>query len=124
MRIVSLAVLALGLLAACKDDEASTGASYGIADSIIAVDRRTFTAFDGNAYTLARVEYGANSVYCSFTVGGEEYPIYADFQTDEDVLFDEDEDLTGWDLAIFDDEDFDAWMWDTDADDDVLIECF
>jgi hypothetical protein len=63
-------------------------------------------------------------VYCGFIVGGEEYPVYADFQVDEDVLFDEDEDLSGLDLPIFDDEDFDAWLWETDASDDILIACF
>jgi hypothetical protein len=128
-----LALLALILLAACSKDDSSCDGACGTAGSkysisnIHAVDQKSFPAFDGNTYTLVRVEFGGDeeeaSVYCGFVVGGEEYPVYADFVTDEDVLFDE-YDLTGLDLPIFDDDAFDEWYWETDSDDDILIECF
>ncbi len=128
------ALLALILLAGCsKDSPSCDGAcktadtKYSISD-IHAVDQKSFAAFDGNTYTLVRVEFGGDeeeySVYCGFTVGNDEYPVFADFVTDEDALFDEDADLTGLDLPIFDDKAFDAWFWDTDSEDDILIECF
>jgi hypothetical protein len=130
MRTALLVMFAVILFAGCERSDSCSGAcettdaKYGIGDrAIIAVDQRGF-AYDGFDYTLVRIEYGAESVYCGFIVGGEEYPVYADFQVDEDVLFDEDEDLSGLDLPIFDDEDFDAWLWETDVDDDILIECF
>lgn len=127
------ALLVLLLAAGCsKSDATCDGAcktantKYSITD-IHAVDQKAFTAFDGNTYTLVRVEFGGdedeNSVYCGFTVGSDEYPVYADFVTDEDVLFDE-YDLSGLDLPIFDDEDFDSWLWETDVEDEVLIACF
>jgi hypothetical protein len=128
------ALLAIIVLAACnKSDNACDGAcktadtKYAIADKHT-VDQESWTAFDGNTYTLLRVEYGGDvdeySVYCGFIVGGEEYPVYGDFVTDEDVLFDETFDLTGLDLPIFEDDAFDAWLWDTDVEDDILIDCF
>ena len=142
MRHVLLALIPVLLLAVgCDGDKcdgacATTDAKYGISDrKIHAVDQKTFEAFD-ESYTLVRVEFGNvqecdefdencyYSLYCGFIVGGEEYPVYGDFVTDEDVLFDEDYDLTGLDLEIFDDDDFDDWLWDTDSEDDVLIECF
>jgi hypothetical protein len=143
MRIALLVTFAVILFAGCKSDDACDGAcakpdaKYGIADRTVhSVRERTFDGFDGERYTLVRVEFGETavcdvfdenctySVYCGFVVGGEEYPVYGDFVTDADVLFDEDADLTGLDLPIFDDEDFDTWLWDTDVDDDILIACF
>ena len=143
MRHALLALIATILFVGCKDSEScdgaceTTDAKYGISQRTIhTVDERTFDAYDGLDYTLVRVEFGETeecdafdeycsfSVYCGFIVAGEEYPVYGDFVTDEDVLFDEVYDLTGYDLAIFDDEDFDEWLWETDSEDDVLIECF
>jgi hypothetical protein len=131
MRTALVVTFAVILFSGCKSSDSCSGAcettdaKYGIGDrTILAVDQRAFAAYDGLDYTLVRIEYGSESVYCGFTVGGEEYPVYADFQTDEDVLFDADEDLTGLDLPIFDDEDFDTWLWETDVDDDILIACF
>ena len=144
MRHALLATFAVILFAAgCKDSDScdgackTTDAKYGMNDrSVHAVDQHTFAGFDGLDYTLVRVEYGnvetcdafdencSFSVYCGFIVSGEEYPVYGDFVTDEDVLFDEDYDLTGLDLAIFDDDEFDDWLYDTDVEDDILIECF
>lgn len=142
MRHGLLALFATILFVACNSDEScdgackTTDAKYGITQRTIrAVDQATFDAA-GAKYTLVRVEYGdveecdafdedcGYSVYCGFVVGGEEYPVYGYFVTDADVLFDEDDDLTGHDLPIFDDEDFDEWLWDTDSEDDILIECF
>ena len=143
MRHALLALIGTILFVGCSKDDAScdgvcktTDTKYGITERTIhAVDQEAFTAFDGNTYTLLRVEYGDTeecdafdencgySVYCGFIVNNEEYPVYADFVADEDVLFDED-DLPGLDLPIFDDEDFDEWLWDTDSEDDILIECF
>ena len=143
MRHVLLGLIPLLLLAVgCDDGEscdgacATTASKYGIANGTIRdVQQRTFEAFDDN-YTLVRIEFGNvqecdefdencyYSLYCGFIVGGEEYPVHGDFVSDEDVLFDEDYDLTGLDLEIFEDDDFDSWLWDTDSEDDVLIECF
>ena len=142
MRHVLLALIPLLLLAAgCGDGDSCDGAcattdkKYGIAArDIHDVDQRSWDAF-GAQYTLVRIEFGAQecdefgedctySLYCGFIVGGEEYPVYGDFVSDADVLFDEDADLTGLDLPIFDDDDFDDWLWDTDSEDDALIECF
>lgn len=144
MRFALLALFATILFIGCSSDEScdgackTTDAKYGITERTVrAVDKTTFVdASDGEKYTLVRVEYGeveecdafdencSYSVYCGFVVDGEEYPLYGYFVTDEDALFDEDADLTGYDLPIFDDEDFDEWLWETDADDDILIQCF
>ena len=130
MRHALLAVIATILFVGCKDEGSCDGAcettddKYGISQRTIhAVDQRTWN-YDGLDYTLLRVEFGSDSLYCGFIVDGEEYPVYGDFVTDEDVLFDEVYDLTGYDLEIFDDEDFDEWLWETDSEDDILIECF
>jgi hypothetical protein len=143
MRHAILALFAMIVFVGCKDSAScdgackTTDAKYGITGRTVhAVDQEQFSAFDGKTYTLVRVEYGdteecdafdeacSYSVYCGFIVDGEEYPVYGDFVTDEDVLFDEDEGLTGYDLPIFDDEAFDEWLWETDSEDDILIECF
>lgn len=142
MRHALIALIGLILFVGCEAGEPcdgaceTTDAKYGIAGRTIhAVDQKTWDAFDGRSYTLVRVEFGDTeecdafdedcgySVYCGFVVGGQEYPVYGDFVADEDVLFDDDE-LTGLDLPIFDDEDFDDWLWETDASDDLLVECF
>ena len=143
MRHALLVTFAVILFAGCKDSDScdgackTTDAKYGIGERTVhASDEHTFADVDGTGYTLVRIEFGDTeecdsfdencsfSVYCGFVVGGEEYPVYGDFVSDEDVLFDDDYDLTGLDLPILDDEDFDNWLWETDADDDVLIECF
>src|SRR6188508_371706 len=105
MRHVLLALIPLLLLAVgCGDDDscdgacATTATKYGITSTIHDVQQRTFEAFD-ESYTLVRIEYGNvqecdeyddcyYSLYCGFIVGGEEYPVYGDFVSDEDVLFD------------------------------------
>jgi hypothetical protein len=143
MRHALLALFATIVFVGCKDSDScdgaceTTDAKYGISQRTVhSVDQQTFDAYDGLGYTLVRVEYGdveecdafdedcSFSVYCGFIVEGEEYPVYGDFVTDEDVLFDEVGGLTGYDLPIFDDEDFDEWLWETDSEDDILVECF
>lgn len=145
MRFALLALFATILFVGCGSEEEScdgacktTDAKYGITQRTIhAVDKATFTdGDDGKKYALVRVEYGdveecdafdedcSYSVYCGFVVDGEDHPLYGYFVADEDVLFDDADDLTGHDLPIFDDEDFDAWLWETDPEDDILIECF
>jgi len=102
---------------------------------------------DGVTYTLVRVEYGDTpecsawddedcwySTYCGFVVENQDYPLEVDWVTDEDALFDpalycEDGDLDGCELPgqllpILDDQDFEDWMYDTDPDDDILVDCF
>ena len=142
MRHALLAVFAVIVFVGCSDDETCDDACKTIETqyalnqrTIHAVDQKAFES-EGATYTLLRIEYGdteecdvfdedcSYSTYCGFVVGGKDYPLDFYFVTDEDALFDEDTELTGYDLPIFDDEDFDEWLWETDSEDEVLIECF
>jgi len=150
MRLFTL--FALLLIACGHDDDVTacegacqaTQTKYGLAArSVHAANQETFVDDDGTQYTLVRVEYGETeecdewgedcgySTYCGFIVNNEEYPVSFNFVSDADALFDESEycddfgcELPGEDLAIYDNEDFDNWLWDTDPEDDILISCF
>jgi hypothetical protein len=127
----------------CKDTEAK----FDLRDrSVRDFASQDFVA-DGVTYTLLRVEYGdleadcdpdeedcSYSSYCGFVVEKVDFPLEVEWNSDADVLFDasafcEDGEiegctLPGWDLPILDDEDFDDWIWDTDPDDNILVDCF
>lgn len=147
-----LVLLPLLLVAACSDDDRCRGVAcqvaeskYGLGDRTIRhAAERTFVTDAGEAYTLLRIEYGDTlecdelddedcrySTYCAFVLDGVDYPLDASFVTDEDALFDLDEyctdlgcDMPAYDLAIFDDDAFDEWLWDTEEEDDILASCF
>ncbi len=150
MRHAILALIPLLLLVACHDDDSckgtckTTATKYDLdSRTLHAADQETFVDDDGTEYTLVRFEYGDTeecdawgdcrySTYCAFVVAGQEYPVLADWVTDADALFDLDPycaddldcELPGNDLAIFDNDDFDDWLWDTDVEDDILVDCF
>jgi hypothetical protein len=105
---------------------------------------KTFTA-EGVDYTLVRVEYGdtqecdifdncSYSTYCGFVVDNQDYPIEVNWVSDADALFDVSQfcpdgdldtcDLPGASLPIMDDPDFEDWVYDTDPDEDKLVDCF
>ncbi len=146
-RLAPLALLTLAL-AACSDDQPEeVGQVFGETQRTVH-DARTkdFVAEDGTTYTLVRVEYGDTpecsdwddedcwySTYCGFIVENVDYPIEVNWVTDADALFDpaefgcddiEDCDLPGQELPILDDENFEDWMYETDPEDDVLVDCF
>lgn len=151
-RLALFALLALGV-AACKDDDevcdgcSSTAEAFGLTERTVHDARaRTFHGEDGVSYTLVRVEYGDTpecselddedcwySTYCGFVVDNQDFPLDVYWVTDADALFDpaqfcEDGELDGCDLPgsqlpILEDEDFEDWMWETDPDDDVLVDC-
>ena len=126
---------------ACKATEEQLGLK---ARTIHDRAEKTFKS-DGVAYTLVRVEYGdteecdlfghcSYSTYCGFVVDGEAFPLEVSWVSDEDALFDpelycEDGELEGCELPgqtlpILDDPDFEDWVYETDPDHDVLVECF
>jgi hypothetical protein len=129
----------------CGDTCKKTEKTFGLEQRTVHDARqKTFTS-DGVTYTLVRVEYGdtqecdvfgdcSYSTYCGFIVDGKDYPLEVSWVSDEDALFDpaqycEDGELEGCELpgqtlAILDDEDFEDWMYETDPDDDVLVDCF
>lgn len=132
-------------LAACGDACEATQKTFGMANRNVhdAVER-TFTS-DGEKYTLVRFEYGdteecdlfgncSYSVYCGFVVGGKDFPLEVTWMTDADELFDpaiycEDGELEGCELpgqtlAILEDEAFEEWVYETDPEDDILVDCF
>jgi hypothetical protein len=145
------AIVLLLLVTACSDNDGPCASStcktveakYRLGDRTIRdTGERTFVAEDGT-YTLVRFEYGTTpecddadencsySTYCAFVTGGVDYPLSATFVSDEDALFDLDDyctdlgcDMPADDLAIFDDEAFEDWLWDADEDTDVLASCF
>lgn len=150
MRAAHAMVLLVLLTAACSDDEPCRGAckvaesKYGLGDRTVHGAReKTFTTADG-AYTVVRIEYGdtqecdevddedcSYSTYCSIVFGGQDFPLDANFVTDEDALFDLDEyctagvcEMPAYELAVFDDDAFDAWLEETEPEDDVLASCF
>ncbi len=153
-RLALFALLSLGLIACKDDPIdscdgcSSTEESFGLTERTVHDARaKTFHGEDGISYTLVRVEYGDTpecsdwddedcwySTYCGFVVDNEDFPLEVNWVTDADALFDpaiycedgdlEDCDLPGADLPILEDEAFEDWMYETDPEDDVLVECF
>lgn len=149
-----LALLAaFTVVAACSDDSedtptASTEEAFGLTERTVHDARaKTFPGEDGVEYTLVRVEYGDTpecsvwddedcwySTYCGFVVDNTDYPLEVYWVTEADVLFDpaiycEDGDIEGCELPgqtlpILEDELFEEWMYETDPDDDILVDCF
>jgi hypothetical protein len=129
----------------CGDACEATAKQLGLADRNVHHRReKTFTS-DGVAYTLVRFEYGdteecdafgacAYSTYCGFRVDGKDFPLEVSWVTDADALFDPAEycedgellgcELPGQTLPILDDPDFEDWIYETDPDTDVLVDCF
>lgn len=147
-----LILIPLVFVAACSDDDGpcSTAAckasesKYQLAERTLRdTAERTFVTEDGT-YTLVRFEYGdtpecdeldeedcSYSTYCAFVLDGVDYPLSATFVSEADELFDLDEyctdygcDMPADDLAIFDDEAFDDWLYEADEETDVLATCF
>jgi hypothetical protein len=142
------------LLVACDAEvkDTSCGGTCAATEEKFKLSERTVHDFasqkfvaEGITYTLLRVEYGDTpecdedddctySTYCGFVVDKVDFPLEVEWVADADVLFDAAEycedgelegcELPGWELPIFEDEAFDEWMWETDSDDDILIECF
>lgn len=134
-------------LASC-DSCGTTDEAFGLTERTVHDARsKTFEDADGVAYTLIRVEYGDTkecsetddedcwySTYCGFTVENTEFPLEVYWVTEADALFDpavycEDGDLEGCDLPgselpILEDEAFEDWMYETDPEEDVLVDCF
>jgi len=147
--LFALALTACGLLDkdsdACKDACKATEKKLGLEGrDVHQTDQRKFTS-GGVEYTLVRFEYGKTpecdllgdcsySTYCGFIVDGKDYPLEVSWVSDEDALFDpaqycEDGDLEGCELPgqalpILDDPDFEDWIYDTDPDQDALVDCF
>ncbi len=148
-----LALLIAFALIACKDDPQSadlenTEEAFGLTERTVHDARaKTFHGEDGLSYTLVRVEYGDTkecsdfddedcwySTYCGFVVDNTDFPLEVYWVTDADALFDpalycEDGDIEGCDLPgaelpILEDELFEEWMYETDPDDDILVDCF
>jgi hypothetical protein len=129
----------------CGDACKSTQAKFGLDErSVHQYDEKTFVA-GGVSYTLVRVEYGDTeecdlfgdcwySTYCGFLVDGENYPLEVSWVSDEDALFEvsqycEDGELEGCELPgqtlpILEDEAFEDWVYETDPDEEPLVECF
>jgi hypothetical protein len=147
-----LVLLPLLLVTACADDDRCRGTACKVAESKYGLENRTvrntaektFVTAAGESYTLLRIEYGdtlecndlddedcSYSTYCAFVLDGADYPLDASFVTDEDALFDLDDyctdagcDMPAYELAIFDDDAFDEWLWETEEEDDILASCF
>jgi hypothetical protein len=150
LALIAPIALVIGCGADAKDT--SCGGTCETTQTKYKLDERTVHDFtskkfvsEGIAYTLLRVEYGdtpecddeddcSYSTYCGFVVENVDFPLEVEWNTDADVLFDAAQycndgeidgcDLPGWELPIFDDEAFDEWIWDTDPDDDILLDCF
>lgn len=134
-------------LASC-DGCTATDEAFGLTERTVHDARsKTFEDEDGIAYMLVRVEYGDTkecsdddeedcwySMYCGFTVDNTELPLEVYWVTDADALFDpavycedgelEGCDLPGSELAILEDEAFEEWMYETDPEENVLVDCF
>jgi len=153
-RLALFALLALGVACSKDEvipecgDCSSTEEAFGFSERTVHDARaRTFKDEAGVSYTLVRVEYGDTpecsewddedcwySTYCGFVVDKIDHPLEVYWVADEDALFDpalycEDGDLDGCDLPgsdlpILEDEAFEDWMYETDPEDDVLVECF
>ncbi|HEU0029158.1 MAG TPA: hypothetical protein VFQ53_00905 [Kofleriaceae bacterium] len=152
--ILALLVTSLGLAACSKDEQDCsdndsckvTEQKYGLTERTIHDSQTKDFVAGGITYTLVRVEYGDTpecdlfdenctySWYCGWVVDNQDYPLEVHWVTDADALFDpttycedgeiEGCELPGQTLPILDDEDFEDWMYDTDPDDDVLVDCF
>jgi hypothetical protein len=129
---------------ACK----TTEKEFGL-DSRTVRDART-KAFDsdGTTYTLVRVEYGDTqecdelddtncwySTYCGWVANNQDSPLSYYWVTDADALFTpadigcdeasvDDCTLPGEDLPVMDDPDLEDWVYNTDPDEDPLVDCF
>jgi hypothetical protein len=154
MHHLAPALLALALTAcasldgdsdACGEICKATEEKLGLKGRTVhAFDEETFRS-DGVDYTLVRVEYGDTqecdrfgacwySTYCGFIVDGKDFPLEVYWVSEADALFDpamycEDGELAGCELPgqrlpILDDADFEAWIYETDPDEDRLVECF
>jgi hypothetical protein len=145
MRHLALALL---LATACSDDEApATGESIGLSERTVHDLQTKDFVSEGVTYTLVRVEYGDTpecsladdedcwySTYCGFVVDQLDYPLEVYWVSDADALFDpalycEDGELEGCELPgqtlpVLEDDDFEAWMYETDPDEDILVDCF
>ena len=130
---------------------ATTEEAFGLTERTVHDARaKTFHGEDGTSYTLVRVEYGDTpecsawsdedeedcwySTYCGFVVDDTDFPLEVYWISEEDILFDpalycedgeiEGCELPGQTLPILEDEAFEDWMYETDPEDDVLVECF
>lgn len=146
---LALSTLLLALTGACAESSApsATESSLGLDGRTIRDHRSKKFEADGKVYELVRYEYGETeacddfdldcsySWYCGFVVDNVDYPLEFLWVTDADRLpavealcRDPDDgltcDLPGRDLAVLDDEDFETWMYETDPDDDILVDCF
>ena len=137
-------------LASC-DSCTSTDQAFGLTERTVHDARsKTFLDEAGVAYTLVRVEYGDTpecsdpdsgddedcwySTYCGFIVDNTDSPLEVHWVTDADALFDpalycedgdlETCDLPGSELPILDDAAFEDWLYETDPEDVVLVDCF
>lgn len=149
-----LIAFSLFVVACKADDEeicsdcTSTEESFGLRQRTVHDARsKTFHGEDGLSYTLVRVEYGETpecsvwddedcwySTYCGFVVDNVDFPLEVYWVTEADALFDpalycEDGELEGCELPgqtlpILEDELFEEWMYETDPDDDILVDCF
>jgi hypothetical protein len=73
------------------------------------------------------------SMYCAMVVDNVDYPLEFDFRRPQDALFDpasicgdedpEDCDLPGYELDVFDDDEFDDWAYEAFDDEDALADC-
>lgn len=133
----------------CTDNASCqvTEQKYGLTERTLRDARTKDFVSEGITYTLVRVEYGDTpecsywdeddctySWYCGWVVDNQDYPLEVYWITDADVLFDpsiycEDGEIEGCELPgqvlpILDDEEFETWMYDTDPDDDILVDCF
>lgn len=152
MRPVLLAAFLFTLASACAAETAcdqceSTEEALGLVNRTIHDEAAKDFVADGVTYTLVRVEYGDTpecsewddedcwySWYCGWVVDGVDYPLEVYWVSDADALFDpadycEDGELEGCELPgqtlpILDDEDFEEWMYETDPDDNALVQCF
>lgn len=149
MRHLTLALMLIAPIAACSDDPAApaeaAGESLGVTQRTVHDLRSKDFVAGGVTYTLIRVEYGdteecdeldncSYSTYCGFVVDALDYPLEVYWVTEADWLFDpaqycedgvlEGCELPGQTLPVLEDEAFEEWMYETDPDEEVLVECF
>ena len=142
-----LAALALAFAACSDEKDPAVGEALGLSQRTVHDLRTKDFVSEGVTYTLVRVEYGDTpecsllddedcwySTYCGFVVAQVDYPLEVYWVTDADALFDpaafcEDGELEGCELPgqtlpVLEDEAFEAWMYETDPDDEILVDCF